>query len=1109
MSRRKGNFRQGLCYFLALLLGLQGFIPGVYSISAWAQAPDPNLSRFMATAAGLGSLAQVQVPQPPGIDTFLLDKNAAIRLGKALFWDMQVGSDGQACGTCHFHAGVDNRVKNQINPGTPGQDTVFGNNPFTGLIDFPGFGPNATLTADVFPLHLLSDTADNESPVLRDTNDVIGSQGIFKVNYGGSNPLSLGDEGVPVPDSVFKIAGVNTRRVTGRNTPATINAVFNFSCFWDGRANMIFNGVNTSGPYDADAGIYVNTGGVLQRQVIRIPLAALASQAVGPPLSTDEMSFIGRTFPEIGRKLIDRQPLAFQKVHPQDSVLGTLSPATLNPDGTVGGAPGLNTTYRAMIQAAFHPDYWNSSQSINGYTQMETNFSLFFGLAIQFYEATQVSNRAPFDHFMEGDNRVLTERQINGLNLFVGKGACVLCHAGPELTDSSVALAVFNPSVPGLADGLIELMAMEDGSIALYDGPFHNNGVRPTAEDLGRGGTDSFLNPLTGQKYPLSFSRLTILKALGLLPADLASYVPTLEPGIPTSVRVIANGEFKTPGLRNVELTGPYMHNGAYGNLKQVVEFYDRGGDFLNFNMPDSDPMPPLIGFTPEEESDLIAFLLSLTDERVKFEKAPFDHPQLFVPNAFQGGSNLPCLSNLKSCDYQEIPAVGALGRPAANLGPLGPFLGLEQIPLQVGLEESQTSPRPVGTALTFRAVPVGGSGSYEFEFLLNGVVVRPYSTLASWTWATAGAAAGAYTVTVQARNLGSTAPFEARFEMPFVLGIPPATGVTITPSPASPQPAGTLATFEAAASGASGSFEYQFLLSSGGGPTILMRPYSALSSWTWNTAGYGNGTYTITVQTRSTGSTGPFEASAAVAYDLAPATQIGVTLSASPPSPSAPGTPVTFTATGQGGSGNYEYQFWLYQNNTWTVVQPYSGTSTWIWNPTSQDKGDHYVRVEIRNAGSVAEYEGAATGSYRILGTSSADFDGDGKTDIAVWRPGDGNWYIVNSGTGAMTVRQWGTATDLPVARDYDGDGKTDIAVWRPGDGNWYIVNSGTGAVTVRQWGDPTDRPLGGDFDGDGKADIAVWRPGDGNWYVLRSSDGGATATQWGTNGDIPISQK
>jgi cytochrome c peroxidase len=120
-------------------------------------------------------------------------------------------------------------------------------------------------------------------------------------------------------------------------------------------------------------------------------------------------------------------------------------------------------------------------------------------------------------------------------------------------------------------------------------------------------------------------------------------------------------GSFKTAALRNAELTGPYFHNGGKSTLRQAVELYDDGGNFAN---PTLHPLMRPLGMTPDQVTGLVAFLVALTDERVRWQKAPFDHPQLFVPD---GDSPAGADATL------ELPATGAGG----SATPLGRFLGL------------------------------------------------------------------------------------------------------------------------------------------------------------------------------------------------------------------------------------------------------------------------------------------------------------------------------------------------------------------------------------------------------------------------------------------------
>jgi cytochrome c peroxidase len=625
------------------------------------------------------SLDRVPVPEPANLLRFVADRPAAIRLGKALFWDMQLGSDGlTACASCHFSAGTDDRTRNTLHPGRDGAFQVAGArvNEDVGLADFP--------------FHQLADPDDRFSARLRSLDDIAGAQGVPKTLLRRLVPGSAEERGRPLRGGVFEHAARNVRQVTARNAPSVVNAVFNFVNFWDGRANHYFNGVNPFGIMDVEARVLEHVGGALVPRSLVADLAtnpyaldnaSLASQAVGPPPNDVEMSWSGRTWPEIGRKLLPLAPLAKQAVHPADGVLRTLR----SPSGK-----GLATTYAAMVRAAFRAEWWSGPPTADGFAHAEANFSLFFGLAVQLYEATLVSDDTPFDRFLRGNAAALSPRQLAGMSTFFSDGAsCMFCHAGPELT-ATTRTQLLAPGEPGL----VELMAMADGLLANYDIGFYDIGVRPTGEDPGRGGRVT----LGGRSLPLAFTSQWFEHsdpATGPLPfppiaqpgcvndpfADPPNLCPPAEHPV---TRQAVDGAFKVPGLRNVELTGPYMHNGGMATLMQVVDFYVRGGDFHEENLATLDPIVAgirgLVG-AEERKQELVEFLLALTDERVRDERAPFDHPQLFVPD----GHDLriagdPKRTRVLADRLREIPAVGAAGRGAQGLPPLRPYLAGEGV---------------------------------------------------------------------------------------------------------------------------------------------------------------------------------------------------------------------------------------------------------------------------------------------------------------------------------------------------------------------------------------------------------------------------------------------
>ena len=135
---------------------------------------------------------------------------------------------------------------------------------------------------------------------------------------------------------------------------------------------------------------------------------------------------------------------------------------------------------------------------------------------------------------------------------------------------------------------------------------------------------------------------------------------------------------------------------------------------------------------------------------------------------------------------------------------------------------------------------------------------------------------------------------------------------------------------------------------------------------------------------------------------------------------------------------------------------------------------------------------------------TPTADFDGDGRTDLSVFRPSDGTWHILNSGSNTYRVQPFGANGDKITPGDYDGDSRTDLAVFRPSTGVWWIQKSSDNTFSTTLWGISTDKPVAADYDGDGRTDIAVYR--NGTWYIRQSSNGTNSYQQFGLSSDIPI---
>jgi hypothetical protein len=210
---------------------------------------------------------------------------------------------------------------------------------------------------------------------------------------------------------------------------------------------------------------------------------------------------------------------------------------------------------------------------------------------------------------------------------------CATCHVDPELTLATYSGVFGNAGFSGVGP----------------DAGFFYTGVEPVANDIGLAAEDPYGRPL--------------------------SSTVRANPASASSVR----GLFKTPSLRNVELTGPYFHTGSKSSLEQIIDFYTHGGDYF----------APLQRWGPDstERVAMPEFMKGFTDDRVRFERAPFDHPELCVSVGHAGDDKdvTPAAPGARAAAdrWARIPAVGSRG----NSVPLQTF---EELLLGVGADGSR-----------------------------------------------------------------------------------------------------------------------------------------------------------------------------------------------------------------------------------------------------------------------------------------------------------------------------------------------------------------------------------------------------------------------------------
>jgi hypothetical protein len=403
-----------------------------------------------------------------------------------------------------------------------------------------------------------------------------------------------------------------------------------------------------------------------------------------------------------------------------------------------------------------------------------------------------------------------------------------------------------------------------------------------------------------------------------------------------------------------------------------------------------------------------------------------------------------------------------------------------------------------VSGTTTVSVVASGGTG-YSYTIKVDGTTIST-GTSGSVGWNTTTVANGTHTLTATVTDAQSRTATASR---------------TVTVSnTANPPPGGFTVTFSYPVSGATVSGAQSVGLSttatwgqaktfalSVDGVSLISQGDTGTTLWyTWDTTTIGNGSHTLSASVTMAGQTAIATLPVVVGNAGAPP---GPALSATFTSPAAGARVKGMTMVGMASSGaSGASTFKLAVDGTVVSTQTINGaTATYAWNTAAASPGARTLTLTVTDG---TARTATATRTVVVGGGAATvgDFDGDGRADLALYRPATAEWFVLGSATGFRTLVFGAPAAsglgDTPVPGDYDGDGQTDLAVYRKATGEWFIFGSATGSQT-RVFGAPAasglgDTPVPGDYDGDGKADLAVYRKATGEWFIFGSATGSQT---------------